>query len=758
MPPTDKLVDMVMGDQTRAVPFNRVNDFIELGWKLAGDTSLETDLGPIRVSADEAEQQISEGRASVRNPEVYSDRYREGLREGILGDQNAAAFGAGGLSALTFGAADPLLESIEEQVSGDSDVVALRAEQNPIMTGLGTATGALAGGLGGLAKSGGVRLLAGPLGAGSRAAGALGKSIGGVGGAVAEGAAEGFVFGGGQAVSNTLLYDKQLAAESIIAEMGTGALFGAGTGAVLGAVGLGLGKWAQRGAKPSEIKVLNAGFDATSDFSKAVDREVSDTMRTQSATVDATRKAVKQLENSFSDAGAGGFPKSLKFEVAEDLALAKRVFGKADTDFVKQLDAWTPENIDRKLLDVVNAQQAIQNVASKLSLDIPLVPTNLKTKISEVAATYKTPVDELAQTIEALKVPGLTDRVARIPSSELTDGLLTAWAMRQGQKLNKANAAETGKSVFSGGGSGLVSGLVDRGVGALIGGSVAGPVGALLGSQSGMAGAVRQKITSGVKSFIGAAAGSGKAVRPAVISILENSAVHLDLIPGKPPQEPVAKTGGRSKEQKVFHQRAAEIRQIAANPAATESRLRAKFAPLAHLDPEIAEAIIQNALQRAAYLNDHLPQTETNNPFNPRQRVLSSAELTKFARKLHAANDPVGALLGELNAGKLTSDTVECVKALSPEIFLQVQTEIIDSVVEDPQAIPYANRVQLSIMFDIPADETMKPDFVKRMRQNYIEREEGSGQEENYSTPNQVGSPIGVIEQPTAVQAIGLKQ
>ncbi len=751
-------------------PDEAIQGLLDKGWSLEGETVVESDTGLRLLDPESASELTRAGRvvpeatgAGSRGAAAFNEAEREGLTNGVLA--GVQAFGESGLSTLTLGAADPLLENISEATGGDPESVALRAQERPGFSLAGSIVGGIAGGLAGTAKSGAVRALGGPLGLGSRAAAGIGSRIGGVAGSVAEGATEGFVFGGAQALSNTLLHDKAFSAEAIAAEMGTGALLGAATGGVLGVAGLGLNKFGSR-IKPSQFKKLHDGFDPKSVFTSEVSEAVTTAFRDQSLAAKQVTAAINKLRDDFVSSGAGTFSKEVSRELSTKLASVNRAFGNSTDDFIKRIDSWTPDNVDQKILEVVNAQRTLNELHKEYKLadfGVQLKPTDLKTRITELAAKSKIPTEEVVGAVESLENPGLVDRLARLPvNSEFSEGLINAWATRRLQKIGSGAAEVTtphGKSILGKLGERLTDRAVKSATGAIVGTSVGGPIGGLLGAMAGSTSSVREKIATGIKTFIGAAKGGTKITRPAAIAILERSRIESASDgPSKTPlkTDPTKRSSPRHKLDAAFQKNAESLRATAADPLGLEQKLRAKFQGMAFLDPEIADLIVQNALKRAAYLFDHLPVTERPNPFRPGNNVLSSEELNSFVGKLYAADHPVEAILHGMETGRLNKETVECVKELHPEIFLEFQRNLMEAVIAHPRELPYPKRIQVSILFDIPADETMQPEMIKTLRNNYIEREEAAGQTSGGS-PGGGGQGPTTFEHPTAVQALGLK-
>jgi hypothetical protein len=96
----------------------------------------------------------------------------------------------------------------------------------------------------------------------------------------------------------------------------------------------------------------------------------------------------------------------------------------------------------------------------------------------------------------------------------------------------------------------------------------------------------------------------------------------------------------------------------------------------------------------------------------------SDTEIARFARYVRAAEQPLS-ILHDLEAGTLTREAVETVKELYPKLYGQIGQSLFMRAAELRETVPYAARVQLSILFGKPVDATTRPDFVAEMQQTF---------------------------------------
>lgn len=88
-------------------------------------------------------------------------------------------------------------------------------------------------------------------------------------------------------------------------------------------------------------------------------------------------------------------------------------------------------------------------------------------------------------------------------------------------------------------------------------------------------------------------------------------------------------------------------------------------------------------------------------------------------------------------------------------MYAEMQMQLIERIPEIREKVNYQGRVQLGIMFQVPTDKVLRPEFIQRMQSTYAEREQM--EEQNMSTPGQIGAPGGLTEAPTQAQKLACK-
>ena len=165
----------------------------------------------------------------------------------------------------------------------------------------------------------------------------------------------------------------------------------------------------------------------------------------------------------------------------------------------------------------------------------------------------------------------------------------------------------------------------------------------------------------------------------------------------------------------AFDKRVSELRDFVSNPTLAAERLKKNTDAVADVAPNLAGAIQQKAVNAANFLYDKAPKQIRGTSLLANKYKPSEVELVRFERYVEAVLDPL-VMLRDLRRGVLTRETVEAVQTCYPEMYQKVVVMLAQQIPNLRQRLPYKDRINLSVLFEIPVDETMEPDFVATMK------------------------------------------
>ena len=126
----------------------------------------------------------------------------------------------------------------------------------------------------------------------------------------------------------------------------------------------------------------------------------------------------------------------------------------------------------------------------------------------------------------------------------------------------------------------------------------------------------------------------------------------------------------------------------------------------------------------------------------------SDLETTRYLRRVDAVNNPIG-VIDRVESGTATFDELDALKNVHPDIYNQLQSSIYNAIIDHGDEIPYARRVQLGTLFQIPTDYSMTPQFITAMQAPYQPMDQG-GRPEGSRTKNIDISPLDTVQTETS--------
>lgn len=118
-----------------------------------------------------------------------------------------------------------------------------------------------------------------------------------------------------------------------------------------------------------------------------------------------------------------------------------------------------------------------------------------------------------------------------------------------------------------------------------------------------------------------------------------------------------------------------------------------------------------------SFLDSKIPK----DPYNA--DALSSDDFTPSKVELMEYSDYVQAvfkpkvLVKQIETANINPRTVEAIKAVYPRMYDDVLGKVMQSLADSGNKIPYPQRVQLGLLFDIPSTKAMQPDYLARIMQ-----------------------------------------
>ena len=305
--------------------------------------------------------------------------------------------------------------------------------------------------------------------------------------------------------------------------------------------------------------------------------------------------------------------------------------------------------------------------------------------------------------------------------------------MQLEQILHRESARDLANQTFS------IKDLMGSNIGASVGGSVGslgGPMGFAAGSiAGGLTGAfvnkfMRQRgpqIASGIlgraadlRNLANTTSGLTRAIEGAVDNFMSGKVAYKAATVGQ-----AIKGAPERKDPKKedFLRIAKRITDLKANPQAIAEQTAALVPEGIHkVAPKSVAAMQQGVQNKVNYLADKLPKVAPGSNYfqlglgSP--RLPSDTSIAKFYEYLKGAEDAY-AIVEASRKGQLTREIVDASKKLHPNVFEMIQKHFMKALSTKKNKMTQQQRTAMSILFDMPADATHEPDFIKTVQEMY---------------------------------------
>lgn len=581
--------------------------------------------------------------------------------------QKVRAAGAAVARGMTFGASDALARTM----GAEEDFAALR-ETNPELS------------LGAEALSGLLTGRAAGLGVSKAAQGA--STTARIAGAAKATAKEGVAFGAGSGVTEVSLSKDPITLERAMSTIGSHALFGGAVGGAAGVLGAGAGAALRRG-KQSLDNIAARGTAEVDDATKAafVDE------------VKAFRKQTVDDELFLTTKGAAD---------RETKAIAK-TWLEADraVDRVLRNPKALAHKPDRVLAALQQQEHALEQVAAKAD--------DLRAKFaSDTSGTRVAALD---------KIPGTLERNRALQSkiAELT--------------AKPAQSAAGGIAQNMLGGSAF--GVAASAVGAIPG------IGPLLAPLAGAA--ASKLVTDGIgKAMSKQAARMSKAI-DAFLAVGQKVAPSTPVVASKVLASVAYGPAKRDKDNdkakaplaRAYKARVAEVKaqtqygpdgRAVMRPDA-RARVAENLVAIRAVDPIAADRMETHAARRIEAIANRIPRKPDVMAAavgGPDRWQPPDMEMRALARFVAAIEDPAG-VVERLADGRITPEDRDAMREVYPEMYAQIQMEILSKLPTLRATLPYQRRLALSIFSGVPVDPAMSPSVMQAMQMAYAEEGDG---------------------------------
>jgi len=159
---------------------------------------------------------------------------------------------------------------------------------------------------------------------------------------------------------------------------------------------------------------------------------------------------------------------------------------------------------------------------------------------------------------------------------------------------------------------------------------------------------------------------------------------------------------------KIIH---SEYTAMEDNPQLLVNKIEIATEQIAEGSPELGEAMGNQIAQAINYLANEMPRSlvpETPYMEKGQEWEPSDYDLDVFHQKVVAVQDPL-TVIDSLYAGEATKGMVEALAAVYPSILGMMQTKLLETMVENPDALDYDRKLQAGYLLDMVIEPSASP-------------------------------------------------
>jgi hypothetical protein len=166
--------------------------------------------------------------------------------------------------------------------------------------------------------------------------------------------------------------------------------------------------------------------------------------------------------------------------------------------------------------------------------------------------------------------------------------------------------------------------------------------------------------------------------------------------------------GEREASNARYAKRAEEVRRLAGDPEALHRTLVTATEAFDEHAPNTTQSVTIASTRALTFLASKLPQPPANRGLWGQKWTPSPAEIAKFNRYYRAANRPL-TILKDAARGTLTSEAVEAVSTIYPELMDQIRAAALAKAASHTRPPPYRGRMALAMLLGQDIDGTLSP-------------------------------------------------
>ena len=154
---------------------------------------------------------------------------------------------------------------------------------------------------------------------------------------------------------------------------------------------------------------------------------------------------------------------------------------------------------------------------------------------------------------------------------------------------------------------------------------------------------------------------------------------------------------------------------------AVRARIAEQLASIGSVHPVLADRMEGIAVRRLEYLAARLPKEPAlGMQTGPDGWQPSELAMRSWARHVAAVEDP-GAIVERLAHGTVTPEDASAMREVYPEMYADIQRQIIEALPTLQRKLPYKRRLALSVFSGVPVDAAYEPKILRVLQASFTD-------------------------------------
>ena len=185
----------------------------------------------------------------------------------------------------------------------------------------------------------------------------------------------------------------------------------------------------------------------------------------------------------------------------------------------------------------------------------------------------------------------------------------------------------------------------------------------------------------------------------------------------------------------VYRRQAEEFLSNPPPPAAVQARVEAATGTLGNAAPGVTAHIAAKAAAAYGALANRAPQKDSVSPLAPARNLRGSdTVVNSFGKYLRTLSEPLS-IFDDLKSGRVSRESVDALRENYPSLYRDVQAKLVDELARKGKTLSYQKRVQLGVLFDVPADASMTPEMFATLQNTFVQ---GASQQADEGVPSPI--------------------